>query len=112
MIDGLDAKRHLNFPAIVNGRVGRAIVVCRHPRIVDLQHKSGIDDGFVLDVHGVGQCGEILLSAETVIVIVVIELQVRRRYRGDERLLGFYALERGFEICPISGAAQLALWPT
>ena len=64
----------------------RAVVMRRHARIVDLQHEAGIDDRQVFDAHRVGERREILLVGR-VVAVLVIELEVRRRDRGDEGFL-------------------------
>ena len=92
VIDRLDAQRDEARQSSIEAS-GRAIVVGRHARIVDLQQEARIDDRLVFLVHGVGERRQIFL-VRRVEAVLVIELEIGRRDRGDERLLGRDAVER------------------
>ena len=96
VVHRLDPQRD-ELAAVLDRGVARAIVVRRHARIVDLEQEAGVDDRLVFLVHRVGERGEILLVGR-VVPVLVVELEIGRRDRGDERLLRLHAVERRLQV--------------
>ena len=90
VVQRLDAQRD-ELAAVLDRGVERAVVVRRHARIVDLQQEAGVDDRHVFLAHRVGERREILLVGG-VVAVLVVELEVGRRDRGDEGFFGVDAL--------------------
>ena len=96
VIERLDAKRD-ELAAVVDRGVDLTIVVRRHPRIVDLQDEPGVGNRQVLDPHRLAERHQVLLI-RVVIVVLVVELEVRRRDRGHGGFCGVDALERSLQV--------------
>ena len=87
VVERFDAQRD-ELPAILDCRVGGAVVVRRHARVVDLQEKAGLDDCEIFDPHRLAECFQILLVG-AVVPVLVVQFEIGRRDCGDE---GFFDL--------------------
>ena len=92
IVDRLDPCRD-ELTAFLDAGAGRAVIMRRHARVVDLQDETGIDDRLVFLMHRVTKRREILFAGP-VEFIAMIELEIRRRDRRHESLLGRHLLKR------------------